>query len=172
MPPALYARVAHALRAGEVLDLATLRRTTMTLQLPLAIMSYGWASRAHPDPDGSLLRRLVPVLEAMVKSCTDGVDPRDHRGPVAWGLVWDFMSLPQRGYTSGYVADVDDRTNNNNNNNGGAAPAAVDPAAAAAAAAAAAKEEEEKAKAERKTTILSAKERYLARKKAKSGGQK
>ena len=57
------------------LSLATLRRTTMKLKLPVAVLSYGWAAKRHPDPTGALLRRLKPVLEAMVHSCEHGVDP-------------------------------------------------------------------------------------------------
>ena len=30
--------------------------------------------------------------------------------PAAWGIVWDYMSLPQRGRTTGYDKDKDDRT--------------------------------------------------------------
>ena len=54
------------------------------------------------------MQRLVPVLRTMVESCTKGID--DGRGfenqkARVWGVVIDFMSLPQRGYTSGYVPD-------------------------------------------------------------------
>ena len=95
------------------LSLATLRRTTMGLRLPVAVLSYGWAAKRHPDPTGALLRRLKPVLEAMVHSCEHGLseygDGPDEK-PAAWGIVWDFMSLPQRGYTSGYNSERDDRT--------------------------------------------------------------
>ena len=74
-------------------------------------MSLTGADKGHPDPTGALLRRLIPVLEMMVGSCTRG---RSKGSPdqkhAAWGIVWDFMSLPQRGYTSGYDADADDRT--------------------------------------------------------------
>ena len=74
-------------------------------------MSLAGADKGHPDPTGALLRRLIPVLEMMVGSCTRG---RSKGSPdqkhAAWGIVWDFMSLPQRGYTSGYDAEADDRT--------------------------------------------------------------
>ena len=139
------------------LSLATLRRTTMMLKLPVAVLSYGWAARGHPDPTGALLRRLKPVLERMLHCCEHGKSSfaPDER-PAAFGIVWDvrqsrclgldlspsallfvcrsliraapvlvmpcllswlarvllsrlprpqFMSLPQRGYTSGYVPD-------------------------------------------------------------------
>ena len=88
------------------LSLATLRRTTLELKLPVAVLSYGWAAKRHPDPTGALLRRLKPVLERMAHCCEHGRAPQfpDQR-PAAWGIVWDFMSLPQRGYTTGYVPD-------------------------------------------------------------------
>ena len=88
------------------LSLATLRRTTMKLKLPVAVLSYGWAAKSHPDPTGALLRRLRPVLERMAHCCEHGKSKRspDQR-PAAWGIVWDFMSLPQRGYTTGHVPD-------------------------------------------------------------------
>ena len=93
------------------LSLSTLRKTTMTLKLPIAVLSYGWAARGHGDPTGALLRRLKPVLERMAHCCEHGYAPQvpDWR-PAAWGIVWDFMSLPQRGYTSGYNSKHDDRT--------------------------------------------------------------
>ena len=93
------------------LSLTTLRKTTMELKLPIAVLSYGWASRGHCDPDGALLRRLKPVLQRMVHCCQHGVDSMspDER-PAAWGIIWDFLSLPQRGYTTGYNAARDDRS--------------------------------------------------------------
>ena len=70
--------------------LAELRRTTMAFQLPVAITSYGWAAQRHPDPTGEQLQRLVPALEAMVHSCTHGIDELspDQRA-AEWGIVWD-----------------------------------------------------------------------------------
>ena len=93
------------------LSLTTLRKTTMELKLPIAVLSYGWASRGHCDPDGALLRRLKPVLQRMVHCCQHGVSRMspDER-PAAWGIIWDFLSLPQRGYTTGYNATRDDRS--------------------------------------------------------------
>ena len=91
-------------------SVTALRRTTL-LFLPIAVISYGWAARDHPDPTGEQLQNLVPVLEVMVHSCEHGLHPKfqDHRPPV-WAVIWDFMSLPQRGYTTGYDAARDDRT--------------------------------------------------------------
>ena len=93
------------------LSLTTLRKTTMGLKLPIAVLSYGWASRGHCDPDGALLRRLKPVLQRMVHCCQHGWSPMspDER-PAAWSIIWDFLSLPQRGYTTGYNAARDDRS--------------------------------------------------------------
>jgi len=93
------------------LSLKQLRRTTMIFNLPVAVLSYGWAASHHPDPTGALLRRLIPVLEAMAHSCEHGTSPEFTSSRLAsWGIVWDFMSLPQRGYTSGYDEATDDRT--------------------------------------------------------------
>jgi len=90
------------------LHLTTLRKTTMDSSLPVAVLSYGWAAQNHPDPTGALLRKLMPVFEAMAHSCKYGTGAGGR--PTAWGIVWDFMSLPQRGYTSGYDKDRDDRS--------------------------------------------------------------
>ena len=55
------------------------------------------------------MQRLVPLLRTMVESCTKGVGDRrggfEHEKARVWGVVIDFVSLPQRGYTSGYVPD-------------------------------------------------------------------
>ena len=60
-----------------------------------------------PDPTGEQMQRLVPLLRTMVESCTKGIADGDGENQKArvWGVVIDFMSLPQRGYTSGYVPD-------------------------------------------------------------------
>ena len=92
------------------LSLTQLRCSKMKF-LPIAVLSYGWAGRTHPDQTGEQLRNLIPVLEAMVHSCTYGIHPKSrNERPVAWGIVWDFLSLPQRGYTGGYNAALDDRS--------------------------------------------------------------
>ena len=91
-----------------VVHLDDLRASTMSLMLPVAVLSYGWSGRRHPDESGAQLQALVPALQAMVRSCAEGLHPDyPHPGkPKKWGVVWDFMSLPQRGYTTGYVEDV------------------------------------------------------------------
>lgn len=79
------------------LSLETLRRTTMDGLLPVAVLSYGWEGRRHPDPNGALLRRLRPVLEAMVHSCEHGPDQNKKdpdMKPAAWGIVWECAPPP------------------------------------------------------------------------------
>ena len=54
------------------------------------------------------MQSLVPLLRTMVESCTKGLEDGDgfeNEKARVWGVVIDFMSLPQRGYTSGYVPD-------------------------------------------------------------------
>ena len=64
----------------------------------------GLNPQAHPDSQGAHLKHLIPLLEAIVQKCdTDW-------GGGSWGIVWDFLSLPQRGYTTGYDPQKDDRT--------------------------------------------------------------
>ena len=90
-----------------VVSVAQLRRSKWEYGLPVGVLSYGWASRSHPDPTSEQLQRLVPLLEAIVAEC-DEVGGSDF----TWGLMWDFMSLPQRGRTSGYNEKIDDRSPN------------------------------------------------------------
>ena len=87
-----------------VVSLTQLRQTTYIAGLPVAVLSYGWAAKHHPDPTGEQLRRMLPALRSMKNS------KGDYSGVPTWGLVWDFMSLPQRGYTTKYDADHEDRT--------------------------------------------------------------
>ena len=88
-----------------VVTVTQLRRSKWSYGLPVGVLSYGWASRHHPDPTGEQLQRLVPMLEAIVAEC-------NHIGGLdfTWGIMWDYLSLPQRGRTLGYDAAVDDRT--------------------------------------------------------------
>jgi hypothetical protein len=51
------------------------------------------------------LKLLIPLLEAIVEECD-----KIGRAAFTWGILWDFMALPQRGHTAGYSADKDDRT--------------------------------------------------------------
>ena len=72
---------------------------------PIARGALLWA-QGHPDRKGKTLQRLVPVLKAIVAECDSGLGGF----PPTWGIVWDFMALPQRGYTTGYDPAQDDRT--------------------------------------------------------------
>ena len=95
------------LPSEAIVSLTQLRQTTYGLGLPVAVLSYGWAAKHHPDPTGEQLRRMLPALRSM-KNFKNGTSIV---GKVpTWGLVWDFMSLPQRGYTTKYDADHEDRT--------------------------------------------------------------
>ena len=88
-----------------VVTATQLRRSKWSFGLPVGVLSYGWPSRHHPDPTGEQLQRLVPILEAIVAECNriGGLD-------FTWGIMWDYLSLPQRGRTLGYDAAGDDRT--------------------------------------------------------------
>ena len=95
------------LPSEAIVSLTQLRQATYVCGLPVAVLSYGWAAKHHPDPTGEQLRRMLPALRAMKNFKNSSVG----RGKVpTWGLVWDFMSLPQRGYTTKYDADHEDRT--------------------------------------------------------------
>ena len=89
------------LPSEAIVSLTQLRQSRYHLGLPVAVLSYGWAAKHHPDPTGEQLRRMLPALRSMKNS---------KREVPTWGLVWDFMSLPQRGYTTKYDADHEDRT--------------------------------------------------------------
>ena len=91
------------LPSDAIVSLTQLRQS-MYGCLPVAVLSYGWAAKHHPDPTGEQLRRMLPALRSM-KNFKD-----EWGGVPTWGLVWDFMSLPQRGYTTKYDADHEDRT--------------------------------------------------------------
>ena len=108
------------LPSEAIVSLTQLRQTTYRGGLSVAVLSYGWAAKHHPDPTGEQLRRMLPALRSMKNFknsqgrrvfSADGlrVDV-DHGKVPTWGLVWDFMSLPQRGYTTKYDADHEDRT--------------------------------------------------------------
>eukprot|EP00929_Paragymnodinium_shiwhaense_P103207 TRINITY_DN6652_c0_g1_i4.p1 TRINITY_DN6652_c0_g1~~TRINITY_DN6652_c0_g1_i4.p1 ORF type:complete len:634 (+),score=167.33 TRINITY_DN6652_c0_g1_i4:88-1989(+) len=60
-------------------------------QLPIVVFSCPWASEEHPDPDGSQLQRLLPLLEVIEDSFI-APEPK----PQTWGVFWDYMSMPQR----------------------------------------------------------------------------
>eukprot|EP00966_Prymnesium_polylepis_P038792 900203-Prymnesium_polylepis.1 len=93
------------LPADAKVKVEQLRTSKWNRGLPVGVLSYGWASKSHLDPTGAQLKLLIPLLEAIVAECDKigGVD-------FTWGILWDFMALPQRGHTKGYSADEDDRT--------------------------------------------------------------
>ena len=92
------------LPSEAIVSLTQLRKSRYRFGLPVAVLSYGWAAKHHPDPTGEQLRRMLPALRSMKNFKNPG------NGVPTWGLVWDFMSLPQRGYTTKYDADHEDRT--------------------------------------------------------------
>jgi hypothetical protein len=59
--------------------------------LPVLVLSYPWYDVHHPDATGEQLRSLTPLLEAVVAKL---------RPNETWGVLWDFASLPQRGYSA------------------------------------------------------------------------
>jgi hypothetical protein len=92
--------------ANAIVPLDTLRDARMPYDaLPILVLSYGWESIEHPDPQGHQLSCLLPVLASIVAFCDEIEDECQ-----TFGIVWDYLSLPQRGRTSGYDAAKDDRT--------------------------------------------------------------
>ncbi len=81
------------LPSEAAVSLESLRAFT-GFELPIVVLSYGWASAAHPDPTGEQLQLLLPVLESIVRFC-DG----HGGGRCSFGVLWDFASLPQKGHT-------------------------------------------------------------------------
>ena len=69
--------------------------------LPVLVLSYPWLDKDHPDRHGGLLRRLAPVLEAMLAECRRGVEKGGGRlaslapTTATVGVMLDFCSLPQ-----------------------------------------------------------------------------
>lgn len=76
-----------------------LRTSTWKDGLPVGVLSYGWASRAHPDPTGAQLKRLIPFLQAIVDKCDENgraagfVEASILRKPT-WGILWDVSWSP------------------------------------------------------------------------------
>jgi len=91
-------------REAEV-TLGALRAYT-GVDLPILFLSYPWLDRSHPDPHGTMLQTLAPLLSAVVRYLDKGGGGKD----ASMGVFIDFMALPQRGYTSGFDPQVDDRT--------------------------------------------------------------
>jgi len=74
-------------------SITELRRSTYYWGLPIAVFSYGWAGRRHPDPTGEQLRRALPALKSMVNGKGNFGSTPD------WGLVIDYAAYPQNLYT-------------------------------------------------------------------------
>ena len=58
--------------------------------LPVLVLSVPWLDRAHPDPIGYSLRKMLPVLKAMVRAAEGWGGAH-----ATIGVFWDFMSLPR-----------------------------------------------------------------------------
>ena len=76
-------------------SITELRKSTYEYGLPIAVFSYGWAGRQHPDPTGEQLRRALPALKSMVNGKEDNYCGRTPD----WGLVIDYAAYPQNLYT-------------------------------------------------------------------------
>ena len=104
--------------------LGELRRSYGGWGLPILALSYPWHSKHHPDPQGSQLQQLLPLLEAVQEvldereavlkanlppAQADGAPAHhltalgswDGGKPLTWGVLWDFGSLPQYGCKPG-----------------------------------------------------------------------
>ena len=55
--------------------------------LGVLCLSYPWLDQAHPDRDGEILARVVPVLQHMLAFCGGE--------QFTVGVLWDYASLPQ-----------------------------------------------------------------------------
>ena len=87
----------QALPPEATVPLSVLRRSTGHAGLPVLALSYPWCSRRHPDPKGELLQAVLPLFEAIVGFCDANVGTA---GPITWGVMWDFGSFPQHGYSA------------------------------------------------------------------------
>jgi hypothetical protein len=60
------------------------------------VISYPWLDRFHPDREGVQLRRIAPVLQAMLNSAqTPQTGPRTKRPHATVGVMLDYTCLPQ-----------------------------------------------------------------------------
>mmetsp|Transcript_150709 Transcript_150709/g.365979 ORF Transcript_150709/g.365979 Transcript_150709/m.365979 type:complete len:398 (-) Transcript_150709:20-1213(-) len=62
-----------------------------TYFLPVMVLSYCWLDADHPDALGETLLRVKPVLKAMIEKV---IELGGRHATV--GVMWDFVSLPQR----------------------------------------------------------------------------
>jgi len=93
-----------------VVRLEDMHAAKMCWSLPIGVLSYGWASRSHPDPNGEQLQTLLPLLQAIVDKCDHDQNKTKGEFPLVFGILWDYMALPQRGRTAGFDPNEDDRT--------------------------------------------------------------
>lgn len=62
------------------------------INLPVLVLSYPWLDREHPDRLGEQLKRLVGVLRAFIAKA------KEYGRHATVGVLWDYMSLPQKPY--------------------------------------------------------------------------
>ena len=62
--------------------------------LSVLVLSYPWLDRDPPDRLGETLRRILPILRALREKA------RQYGTHGTVGVLWDYMSLPQRPYRS------------------------------------------------------------------------
>ena len=61
-------------------------------KLPVLVLSYPWLDAVHPDREGEQLRRLLPILKAMVAKA------KRYAAHGTIGVLQDYACLPQRPY--------------------------------------------------------------------------
>lgn len=73
-----------------------LDKSPVKARLAILVLSYPWKDRHHPDKVGYMLKKILRVLKQLLA---------EGRGsdlvPIRWqavGVMWDFMSLPQKPY--------------------------------------------------------------------------
>jgi len=62
------------------------------VNLPVLVLSYPWLDAHHPDRLGETLRSIVPVLRALLAKAAE------YGTHATIGVLWDFLSLPQKPY--------------------------------------------------------------------------
>ena len=70
-----------------------LRCWNESFALPVLVLSYPWLDREHPDRLGEQLRKIVPILKAML------VQAKEYGEHATIGVLWDYCSLPQKPLT-------------------------------------------------------------------------
>ena len=66
-----------------------LRLWDCAFSLPVLVISSPWLDPEHPDNKGESLRRLVPLLELLVRHA------KRYGEHATLGVFWDFASIPQ-----------------------------------------------------------------------------